>query len=174
MNYFDIVVGIILILAIIKGFKNGLIIEFASLAALVLGVIGSIKFSSFTEAWLTQYWSSEYIGIVSFLVTFVGIVVGVHLIAKAVDKLVKAIALGMVNRILGGVFSLVKVGFILSILIAVFSSFDRSFKIIPDETKESSILYQPLSEFAPSVFPYLNFDGESAKDKVEKAIGITT
>ena len=66
-----------------------------------------------------------------------------------------------------------KKGFILSILISVFSSFDRTFNIIPDQTKESSILYQPLSEFAPSVFPYLNFDGESAQDRAEKAIGIT-
>jgi membrane protein required for colicin V production len=173
MNYFDVVVAIILILALIKGFKNGLIIEFASLAALVMGVIGAIKFSSLTEAWLIQYFQSNYIGIISFLVTFVGIVVGVHLLAKIVDKVVKAVALGMVNRILGGLFSLVKIGFIVSILLAVFSSFDRTFNIIPEETRESSILYAPLSEFAPGLFPYLYFNTESTQNKIREATGIT-
>lgn len=174
MNYFDIVVGIILVLAIVKGFKNGLIIEFASLAALVLGVVGAIRFSSFTEGWLAEHFSNEYIGIIAFLVTFVVIVVAVHLIAKVVDRLVKAIALGMINRILGALFSLIKFGFIMSILLAVFSTFDRTFNLIPEKTKESSILYKPLSEFAPRLFPYLKFDKDDVKNKVEEAVGITT
>ncbi len=174
MNYFDIVIGILLIVALIKGFKNGLIIEFASLAALVLGVLGAIKFSNLTESWLLQHFSSDYIGIISFLVTFVVIVVGVHLIAKVVDKLVKAVALGLINRIFGGAFSFVKYAFILSILLAIFTSFDRTFNLIPQETRESSIIYEPLSEFAPKIFPYLNFDKDKIRDKVEDATGITT
>ncbi len=169
MNYFDIVIGIILIIAIVRGFKNGLIIELATLAALVLGVWGAVKFSSITEQWLIQYFNNDYIGIFSFLLTFVGIVVLVHLVAKAVDKLVKAIALGFVNRVFGAVFSCLKVGFILSILMAVFASFDRTFDIIPQETRESSILYEPLATFAPSIFPYLDFH-EQAQDTIEEKI----
>ena len=170
MNYFDIVIGIILLVGIIKGFKNGLVIELASLAALVLGVFGAVKFSSLTEAWLSQHFSSNYIGIIAFLITFAAIVVGVHLIAKAVDKLVKAVALGTVNRILGAAFSLLKYGFILSILLAVFNSIDRNFNIVPQETKESSILYRPLSELAPKVFPYLKFDTDEIRKKVEEKV----
>ncbi len=168
MNYFDIVIGIILIIAIVRGFKNGLVIELATLAALVLGVWGAVKFSSVTEQWLIQYFNSDYIGIIAFLLTFVGIVILVHLVAKAVDKLVKAIALGFVNRLLGGVFSLLKIGFILSILMAVFASFDRTFDIIPQQTRESSLLYEPLASFAPSIFPYLDFH-EQAQDKIEES-----
>ncbi len=174
MNYFDIVIGIILLIAIIKGLKNGLIIEFASLAALVLGVLGAIKFSDLTEGWLLQHFTNNYIGIISFLVTFAIIVVAVHLVAKVVDKLVQAVALGLINRIFGAAFSFVKYGFILSILIAIFTSFDKTFNLIPEETKENSIIYEPLSDFAPRVFPYLNFDKDKIKDKVEDVTGITT
>ena len=172
MNYFDIVIGIILLIAIVKGFRNGLIIEFASLAALILGVLGAIKFSNLTEVWLLEHFSSNYISIISFLVTFAIIVVAVHLIAKVVDKLIKAIALGLVNRIFGSAFAFIKYAFILSILLAVFSSFDKSFNLLSEETKESSIIYDPLSEFAPRVFPYLNFD--KVKDQVESAAKATT
>jgi len=172
MNYFDIIVGIILILALVKGIRSGLIIELASLAALVLGVLGAVKFSGFTESWISQHWDSQYIGVASFIITFIVIVILVHLIAKAIDKLVKAVALGLLNRLAGGVFSLVKYAFIMSILLAVFASFDKTFRIIPEDTKESSILYEPLSKFAPSVFPYLRFNKEEATNKVKEVIEV--
>jgi membrane protein required for colicin V production len=167
MNYFDVIAGIILILAIIKGFKNGLIIELASLAALVLGIFGAIQFSSITESYLIDYIDSSYIGVAAFIITFILIVVGVHLIAKAVDKLAKAVALGMVIRVLGAVFSLLKYAFIISVVIAIIGSFERMYTLIPEEQKESSHLYEPLQSIAPSVFPYLQFD--DVKEQVENA-----
>ncbi len=173
MNYFDIIVGILLIIAILRGFRNGLIIELAALAALVLGILGAIKFSDLTEGWLMQYISSNYIGIIAFLITFAGIVIAVHLIAKAVDKLIAAVSLGVVNRIFGAAFSFLKYTFILSVIMAVFASFDKTFNLIPEDTKNSSILYEPLTEFAPSVFPYLNFDKDAAKDKVQEVMEVS-
>ena len=44
--------------------------------------------------------------------------------------------------------------------------------IIPEDTKESSILYEPLSKFAPSVFPYLRFNKEEATNKVQEVIEV--
>lgn len=158
MNYFDIVVGILLIFALVKGFKNGFIIEFASLAALVLGVFGAIKFSAFTQDWLVRYWQNDYINIVAFFITFILIVIAVHMLAKLLDSLIKAVALGFVNRVLGAVFALLKYGFILSVLLSVLATFDRTWDLIPQKTRESSYLYQPLSDFAPKIFPYLNFN----------------
>ncbi|MCT4646940.1 MAG: CvpA family protein [Carboxylicivirga sp.] len=164
LNYFDIIIGILLILAIVKGFKNGLVIELASLAALVLGLYGAIKFSSITESYLVEHIHSSHIGLIAFIVTFALIVVGVHLLARVVDKLVKAIALGIVNRVLGALFSLLKYAFILSVILAIVDGFERNFNIIPQEQKEKSILYEPLSAIAPTIFPYLQFD--KVKEKV--------
>lgn len=172
MNYFDIIVGILLIFALVKGFKNGLIIEFASLAALVLGVFGAIKFSALTQEWLIRYWQNDYINIVAFFITFILIVIVVHLLAKLLDSLVKAVALGVINRVLGAAFALLKYGFILSVLLAVFASFDKTWDLIPQKTKESSFLYQPLSNFAPKIFPYLNFNENPFRNKEEVIAGI--
>lgn len=166
MNYFDIIVGIILILALIIGFKKGLIIELASLVALIIGLFGAIKFSDITAQYLSNYINSDHIGIIAFIGTFILIVVAVHLVAKLVDKLVSAIALGAINRILGALFSLLKYAFILSVLVAVVESFDPNSKVIPMEQKEKSMLYGPISSLAPSLFPYLKF--EDVKDKVEE------
>ena len=167
MNYFDIIVGGLLILALVKGFKNGLVIELATLAALVLGVLGAIKFSDITEQYLSQHINSSHIGLISFFVTFILIVIGVHLIAKLLDKLVSAVALGLINRILGAAFSALKYAFIISVLLAVFNSFDKNFDIVPDKQKESSILYIPMSTLALTIFPYLHFN--EIKDRVKDA-----
>lgn len=167
MNYFDIITGILLILAIIKGFKNGLIIELASLAALVLGLFGAIKFSSITETFLIEHINSSHIGIIAFIVTFIAIVIGVHLIAKMVDKLISAIALGVINRILGALFSLLKYAFIISVILAILGSFEKTYSLIPEEQKDKSHLYEPLRSIAPFVFPYLQFNG--VKEKIEDA-----
>ncbi len=167
MNYFDIVVGLILAFALFKGFKNGLIIELASLIALVLGLLGAIKFSDITAQFLSQYIQSDYIGLMAFIATFILIVIGVHLVAKVVDKLVSAIALGPVNRILGALFSLLKYAFILSVLVAVINGFDRDSKLLSKDMKAKSFLYQPISSIAPLVFPYLHFD--TVREKFEDA-----
>ena len=167
MNYFDIVIGIILILGLVKGFKNGLVIELAALAALVLGLLGAVHFSGITESYLSQYMESSYIGIIAFVITFVLIVIGIHLLARVIDKLVKAVALGPVNRITGALFSLLKYAFIISVLLAVVNGLERNFKFLPEEQKESSMLYEPIATIAPFVFPYLRFD--AVKQQFEDA-----
>lgn len=167
MNYFDIIVGGLLLLALLKGLKKGLVIELASLAALILGVLGAIKFSDITEQYLSQHINSTHIGLIAFFVTFILIVIGVHLIAKMLDKLVSAVALGLINRILGAAFSVLKYAFIISVLLSVLNSFDKSFSIIPHKQKDSSILYNSISRLAPSIFPYLHFD--DIKEKMKDA-----
>lgn len=165
MNYFDIIAGLILIFALIIGFKKGLIIELASLVALVIGLFGAIKFSDVTANYLSRYFESNHLGLMAFIGTFILIVIAVHLVAKVVDKLVSAVALGPINRILGALFSLLKYAFILSVMIAVIDSFDSNSKLMPEDQKEKSKLYGTISAIAPSIFPYLRFD--EAKEKVQ-------
>lgn len=173
MNYFDIVIGVILIFALVKGFKNGLVIELAALAALVLGLLGAVHFSDITESYLAPYLESNYIGIIAFVITFVGIVIGVHLVARGIDKLIKAVALGPVNRIMGALFSLLKYAFIVSVLLAVVNGLERNFSFLPEEQQERSMLFEPIASIAPSVFPYLKFDTVKEQyEDVTKHVGI--
>lgn len=160
MNYFDIIVGGLLVFAVVKGFKNGLIIELASLAALVLGVLGAIFLSSWAEAFMRQWWDFKYIGAVAFLATFIGIVIGTHMLAKLINEMIKLAALNLINRLAGALFSFLKYAFILSVLLSVLEFFSWNTAIIPPDQQSSSLLYKPLSKLAPSIFPYLKFEKE--------------
>ena len=82
MNWLDIILILLLAGGLISGFRNGIIGEIATLAALILGVWGAIKFSWWTAELLIQWGiTSANMPIISFIVTFVIIVVVIQLLA---------------------------------------------------------------------------------------------
>lgn len=160
MNYFDIIFIVLLAWSAYKGYLKGLIYQAASLAALLLGIFGAIKFSDVTSTFLRVKLdvTSEYLPIIAFAITFVLIVILVHFIGKLVEKLVKAVALGMANKILGIAFGLLKSAFIISVILTGINAINKNTQLIPEEQIEKSLLYKPLSKIAPAIFPYLHFD----------------
>ncbi|MBA4322754.1 MAG: colicin V production protein [Odoribacter sp.] len=175
MNYIDIIIIIVLGFAMIRGFINGLVKEVASLAALILGIWGAIRFSSYTAEKLYDYFdmSGKYVGIISFIVTFAIIVIIIHFIGLLVDKLIDAVALGFVNRLLGIVFGLFKSVLIMSVLLVVLNAINARRPFLPEEKIEQSMLYNPISDIAPAIFPIIGEGGfyqsfERFKKKPEK------
>lgn len=168
MNYFDIIFIIILAWSTYRGYMKGFIFQAASLAALLLGIYGAIKFSHFTAQALRVRLdiTSEYLPLIAFAITFILIVILIHFAGKLIEKIIKAIALGYVNKILGILFSLAKAAFIISVILTGINSINANTEIIPDKQIEKSLLYKPLSKIAPAVFPYLHF--EEIKQNLEE------
>jgi membrane protein required for colicin V production len=100
--------------------------------------------------------------------TFVLIVVLVQLLSRALDKLIKAVALGPFNRVAGLLFGVLKSAFIISIFLVILNGIDRRIPFIPEEHKQNSLLYQPLSRLAPAIFPFLKF--EDVRDKIPERV----
>jgi len=161
MNYIDLIIVVILILSIVMGFINGLVKEVAALAALVLGIWGAIRFSSFTAEKLYDYFdmSGQYVGIIAFLVTFGIIVVLIHFIGLIVDKIVDATALSFVNRLLGILFGLLKSVLIISVICVILNSIDARHPFLPKDAIEKSRFYNPISDIAPAIFPIIGEGG---------------
>jgi membrane protein required for colicin V production len=172
MNYLDIVIALPLLWGVYRGFTKGLIISVASLLALVLGIYIAIHFSSFFGEYINRWFHPDpkRLKVLSFAITFLIVVILVRLIGWGLDKLIKAVALGFVNRFLGVFFNLLKWAFILSILISIMDSGDRTKNLIDEKVKDESILYRPVSMIAPFIFPFLNFDKikEKMKDSSNK------
>lgn len=129
----------------------------ASLAALVLGIFGAIKLRPMFASLLDSIFdiSPNYMNVIAFSVAFVSIVMVVHLLAFLVEKLVKAVALNLVNRLLGMGIGVLVTAFVLSMILWPVNQVNAEKQIIKPERIEGSILYKPLSAFAPAVFPYL-------------------
>jgi membrane protein required for colicin V production len=159
MNYIDLILGVLLFLAAIRGLNKGLVAEIASLAALMVGIWGALRFSHLTADYLVELFNfqSKYMGLISFFVTFVLIVVAVQIIGNLVDKLVSSLALGFINRLAGIVFGVLKTALILSVVLIVFDEVDENVGILPPEKKAESRIYEPVKNLVPSFFPFLDF-----------------
>lgn len=155
MTVFDIVTGIILLLFLIKGLKNGFVIELASLVALVLGIILAVKFSDVTAGWLSGFVTSRFVSVLSYILIFVGVVILVHLFAQMIDKLMKAIALGWLNRLMGAFFGIIKAAFFISAVMLALQAFGYSDRAFSEKTRSESLLFKPLKEFAPATLRLL-------------------
>ena len=91
LNYFDLIVGVGLLYGAIKGFSRGLVVEVASIVALILGVWGALSFSEQFMELVHPYVSlpEKYGKLIIYFVLFVGIVYGVSWVAKGDYKSVK-------------------------------------------------------------------------------------
>ena len=155
MNVFDIIIAALLIFGFVRGLMKGLFVEVSSLVALVGGVYGAIHFSYFIGDFLKESvsWSEEYISLAAFAGTFIVIIVAIALFGKALTKLADFASLGIINKILGGVFGALKIGLILSVIFIFFSRLNNTIPFVDDETLEESILYEPVKKIAPTIFP---------------------
>ncbi len=157
MNWIDLIIIIILGISLVKGFTDGFVKEVASLAALILGIWGAIRFSNFTAMKLYEWFdmTGQYVGIIAFLVTFGVIVVLINFIGILIDKIVDTISLGFLNRLLGIVFGFFKSVLILSVFFVILNAIDARRPFLPKEKIEESMFYNPISDVAPALFPII-------------------
>ncbi|MBG7629451.1 MAG: CvpA family protein [Bacteroidetes bacterium] len=155
MNTFDIILAALLVFGFVRGLLKGLFVEVASLVALIVGIYGAIHFSYFVSDLLVNYvsWEERYITIVSFAITFAIIVLVIGLLGKMFTKMADFASLGLLNKILGGVFGALKIAVILSVILLVFSKLNDTIPFISEEQQEDAILYKPIKNLAPTLFP---------------------
>lgn len=155
MNVFDIVIAALLIFGFVRGVLKGLFVEVASLAALIGGVYGAIHFSYFIGDFLKEAvsWDQEYVSLAAFAGTFITIIVTIALLGKMLTKLADFAALGVINKILGGIFGAIKIGLILSVVFIFFGKMNDTIPFVKKETLDESILYAPVRKIAPTIFP---------------------
>lgn len=173
MNIFDIVIAVILIFAFTRGFMKGFFVEIASLIALIGGVYGAIHFSYFAGNILEEYvdWDENYIALTAFAVTFIAIVIAVSSLGKVLTKMADFAALGLINKILGGVFALLKSVVILSVIFVFFARINSTIPFVGKDTLDTSILYAPVKEIVPTIFPSIIREIDSKEKELNSEKG---
>ena len=155
--FIDFFLGALLIYGIVRGIWNGFFVEFASLVSLLVGIYAAIKFSYLIRAIIegNVSWNPKTVQIAAFALTFILVVVGISLLARFLTTAVSFAGLGIVNKIFGGVFGLVKMTLIISISLNLFARLNSGVAIVSEETTEKSMLYNPIRKSAARIFPTL-------------------
>jgi len=159
MNYLDILLFIPIVYGAWRGFKKGFIIELFTLLALLVGIYAGIHFSDFMSEILKENLSmtSKYLPAISFTITFLAVGAMVFFGGKMLEKVIKLAALGPFNRIAGLIFGATKMLFILSAVLVIFESIDEKNDFIPQDLKDTSLLYEPVKHTSLSAIPALKY-----------------
>jgi membrane protein required for colicin V production len=166
MNYIDIILLILLLLAAFNGLRKGFVEELSGLVALILGIWAAMHFSGIFARLLSENFDiqGKYLPAFAFAGTFIVVIILVNIIGGMVNSLVKAVQLGLLNRLAGFVFGVIKGALTLSVFLVIFNKLDQDVHLIPKEAKAGSRMYEPVKSFAPSVFPFLDFWGEHQEE----------
>ena len=113
MGYIDITILGIVLLVSFKGFYDGFVQEVSTLIGIVVGIFFASRLSGEMAVLFNQYIYNLNSPSVSLILGFIIVLavfwVGFMLIGMAVSRFVKLTGLGILDRILGYVFSCVKV-----------------------------------------------------------------
>ncbi|MDG1673814.1 MAG: CvpA family protein [Flavobacteriales bacterium] len=169
----DIFLLLALLVGAWRGFAKGLLLSVASLVGLVGGIWAASHFSHLVAERLSEHvtWSVNTMHMASLALTFLLVVVGVHLLAKLLEKVLDLVALGFVNKLAGAVFGLLKVALILSFVMLLLNQTVGPREWLP-ESEPASVLVGPVEAIAPAITPALERIDElkPLEDKVQEKV----
>ncbi len=154
MNYLDIIIIIPLLWGAFKGFRNGLMVELASVISLITGIYVAIHFSDdFAQLLPVQENTNpDIVRIVSFALLFIIVLVLLYLFAKFLTLIIKSVGLGLVNKISGSVFGLIKFLLIVCLIILLIYKLNNEFNFMDSTLEYDSMLFNPLRQLAELLY----------------------
>ena len=149
----DIAFVIILVLAIFKGLRKGLVLGIFSLLAFIIGLAAALKLSVVVAGWLQNSTGSlsKWLPLISFMIVFIGVVLLVGLVGRMIKRTMQFAMLGWLDR-LGGVVLYVA---IYTIIFSVFLFFAEKLFLIQPSTIQESSTYSYIAPWGPKVIDNL-------------------
>lgn len=146
----DIIFFVILLFAAWRGYKNGFIKSFATLAALALGIWGAAKVSVLMSDWIQAHLDkpSAYVPIISFVFIFVLIICFVLLFARMLSSMINDGAIGVANRLAGILINIIKYALSLSIIVVIIDRFNNRLNFMDPMLMHDSVLWSPFLSLA--------------------------
>ena len=144
MNWLDVLILLPLLIGLVRGLIRGLISEIIAFVVVILGVLGSRFAAPSVSKCLLQWfqWPEGVCDIVAYALIFLAIAILLSIAAKLLTRLLRAIHLGWANRLLGGLFGVLKYGIIVLFAVFVMDKTDEVFHWQENEPiVKTSILY---------------------------------
>lgn len=147
--FFDIIVVLLLVLAVIKGFRRGLIVGILSFIAIIIGLAAAMKLSIIVAGYIGQALkiSDTWLPVISFAVVFIIVVLLIRLGANMLQKTAELAMLGWLNR-LGGILLYICIYLLIYSVILFYA---EQVKLVRREALENSVTYSYIRPLGPWV-----------------------
>lgn len=158
MNWFDLTTLILLLVALVKGYRKGLIMQLVGLTVIVLAAIFGGKLAETILPEINRFLdiSSNLARVLSFLIAFGLIAVVISIIGRLIQKFVDVVFLSFFNRILGSVIAVGTMMVVLSIVLNLVLMLDKRENMISNEIRKESFFFERVETVVPAIVPYLD------------------
>ncbi len=145
----DIIFAILILIAIVKGYKKGLIIAIFSSIAFIVGLAAALKLSATVAMYLQNNVaiSSKWLPFLSFAVVFIIVVLLINLGGKLLEKTFEMALMGWANRV-GGILLFIS---LYIIIFSIFLFYAVKINLFEEGTIQSSKVYPFVKPWGPKV-----------------------
>lgn len=152
MNALDILILALLLLGVIRGWLCGLCREVVSVVGFIAGLVVACMLYSTVGDWIAPRIGSGVSAAraLAFILLWIGVPVGLSLLADLMTKVVETVKLGGLNRLGGALFGGLKYLIFLSCILNVV----YRVHLMPDSVGGDSRLYHPVRALSDRVFDF--------------------
>lgn len=147
--FIDIFFVVLMVLAIFRGLRRGLIVAVSSLVGIIIGLAAAIKLSALVAAGLGDsfHLPARWLPVLAFILVFVLVLLAVRWIAKIIETAVDLAWLGWINKLGGLIFYVA----MYSAVFSIFLFYGSQMHILTNHVMDSSIAYGLLAPWGPAV-----------------------
>lgn len=145
----DIFFAIAVLLAILKGYRQGLVVAVFSVIALIVGLAAAIKLSAVVASYIGKAVNitDKWLPIVSFILVFVLVVLIIRWCAVLLRKAIEFSMMGWIDKLAG--ILLFTLLYLLIFSVVLF--YCEQISLLKPETKTSSVTYEFIQPWGPKV-----------------------
>lgn len=115
----DTIFAILIIIAVIKGLRKGLVVALFSIIAYIIGLAAALKLSAAVAVYLEKNVAvpGKWLPVISFALVFMVVVIAVNLGGRLIEKSFEMAFLGMANKLAGAAIYVALYTIIFSIIL---------------------------------------------------------
>ncbi|MDR3327673.1 MAG: CvpA family protein [Prevotellaceae bacterium] len=165
MSNIDYILLAPIVFGMLYGAYRGFVKEIVAFCCVIAGIYAARYFGEIVAVFLVKILSisDQTAKGTGCALVFLAVVIGLHFVAVVVTKLLKAISLGWLNRLLGLFFGGLKWLLIVSIILNIITFFYQKVPVKKENKLSKSRFYKPIESVVPTIVPLIDF--ENFKEK---------
>lgn len=168
MNVLDIILAVLFLYAIVKGYRAGLVLELCGIIGVIAAAYISYNFAQEIAVKMLPSLSHNYT--LSFFLVFVAVLTAIGIAARIVSRVIDFTGMGFINKICGAVASFLKMAIVLAVFIALFNALNNTAGWVRRDSLKESSGYISLLRLSQTFFPHIDFKGPSVTEEIRRNI----
>lgn len=157
MIWLDAAILVCLIVSLFRGLYKGFTAQIVAIFSIIVGIWMAFKCSTLLCSYMAPHIevSDKILQVIAFVLIIIVVIVVFHLLGKIIHATFKLVMLGWLDSLLGAVFATFKTALIIGVLLVLFDSVNSQFHLVDEAKLEQSVTYKPVRNVACATLPFI-------------------